>query len=49
MADTTRRTAMNKLEVRGFPISVDGFGAGADQRPEQPLGAGGERLPDGRR
>lgn len=33
---------MTKLEVRGFSISIDGFGA--DQRPDQPLGASGEQL-----
>jgi dihydrofolate reductase len=37
---------MSHLEVRGFSISIDGFGAGPDQRPDQPLGAGGEQLHD---
>lgn len=37
---------MSELEVRGFSISIDGFGAGADQRLDQPLGAGGEQLHD---
>ena len=32
-------SSMNRLEVHGFSISIDGFGAGVDQRPEQPLGS----------
>ncbi len=35
---------MSKLRVHNFAISLDGFGAGADQSPEIPLGVGGERL-----
>lgn len=37
---------MSPLEVRAFSISIDGFGAGPDQRLDQPLGAGGEQLHD---
>jgi dihydrofolate reductase len=35
---------MAKLRVHNFAISLDGYGAGADQRLEHPLGVGGERL-----
>ncbi|MGK6354891.1 dihydrofolate reductase family protein [Sphingomonas sp. DT-207] len=35
---------MGKVRVSGFSISVDGYGAGADQSLEQPLGHGGEDL-----
>ena len=35
---------MAKLRVHNFAISVDGYGAGPDQRLEDPLGAGGPRL-----
>lgn len=35
---------MTKVSVRGFTISVDGFGAGPDQSQEEPLGKGGEDL-----
>jgi dihydrofolate reductase len=34
------------LRVHNFCISVDGYGAGADQTLEDPLGTGGERLHD---
>ncbi len=37
---------MSRLVVRAFSISVDGYGAGADQSPEAPLGIGGEELHD---
>jgi dihydrofolate reductase len=35
-----------KLRVHCFSISLDGFGAGPDQTPEEPLGVGGEALHD---
>ena len=35
---------MQKLRVESFSISIDGFGAGANQSLENPLGVGGERL-----
>ena len=35
---------MTKLRVNAFAISVDGYGAGPEQAPEDPLGRGGERL-----
>ena len=35
---------MTKLRVTSFTISLDGYGAGANQTLEQPLGAGGEEL-----
>jgi dihydrofolate reductase len=35
---------MSKLRVAAFSISLDGFGAGPDQRLEQPLGVGGMAL-----
>jgi dihydrofolate reductase len=35
---------MSKLRVNAFTISLDGFGAGPDQRLDAPLGAGGEKL-----
>ncbi|WP_316811092.1 dihydrofolate reductase family protein [Pedobacter heparinus] len=35
---------MSKITVMNFTISLDGFGAGADQSIEIPLGAGGEEL-----
>jgi len=35
---------MAKLRVHNFAISVDGYGAGPDQRLEDPLRAGGPRL-----
>jgi dihydrofolate reductase len=37
---------MSKLRVGAFSISLDGFGAGPDQTPENPLGIGGEALHD---
>ncbi len=37
---------MSRLLVRGFTISLDGYGAGANQTRETPLGAGGEELHD---
>jgi dihydrofolate reductase len=37
---------MTRLLVRGFSISLDGYGAGPDQSKETPLGAGGEELHD---
>ena len=35
-----------RLLVRGFTISLDGYGAGPRQSREDPLGAGGESLHD---
>jgi dihydrofolate reductase len=35
---------MAKLRVHAFSISLDGYGAGPDQSPENPLGVGGEEL-----
>ena len=35
---------MARLLVRGFTISLDGYGAGPDQSLENPLGVGGEDL-----
>ncbi|HVK08529.1 MAG TPA: dihydrofolate reductase family protein [Gemmataceae bacterium] len=35
---------MTRVRVESFSISVDGFGAGADQSLENPLGVGGKRL-----
>ncbi len=35
---------MSKLRVNAFSVSADGFGAGIDQRRDQPLGRGGEQL-----
>ncbi len=38
--------SMAKLRVHTFSISLDGYGAGPDQRLENPLGIGGETLHD---
>ena len=35
---------MPKLRVHGFSISLDGYGAGPKQDPDDPLGVGGEAL-----
>jgi dihydrofolate reductase len=35
---------MNRLEVRSFSLSLDGYGAGPEQRRDQGLGRGGESL-----
>jgi dihydrofolate reductase len=35
---------MSKLVVRSFAISLDGFSAGVQQRPEEPWGKGGIQL-----
>jgi dihydrofolate reductase len=35
---------MPKLRVHTFTISIDGYGAGPDQRRDNPLGRGGETL-----
>lgn len=35
---------MSKLRVHCFSVSIDGFGAGPNQRLEHPLGIGGENL-----
>ena len=35
---------MQRVRVESFSVSVDGFGAGADQSLENPLGVGGKAL-----
>jgi dihydrofolate reductase len=35
---------MAKLRVNAFSISLDGYGAGPEQSPDNPLGKGGEAL-----
>ena len=40
----TMSAATGAVEVRAFSISIDGFGAGVEQRVDQPLGAAGEQL-----
>ena len=35
---------MSKLRVSAFSVSLDGYGAGADQQVDHPLGVGGEAL-----
>jgi dihydrofolate reductase len=35
---------MSKIKVAAFSVSLDGFGAGQDQRIENPLGVRGEEL-----
>lgn len=35
---------MTKVRVNGFSVSLDGYGAGAEQSLENPLGIGGESL-----
>jgi dihydrofolate reductase len=35
---------MSKVRVSSFSISLDGYGAGADQSMKEPLGVGGEQL-----
>ena len=37
---------MSKLRVHSFSISLDGFGAGPDQSPDNPLGIGADKLHD---
>ncbi len=37
---------MSKLRINSFSISNDGYGAGLNQRVEEPLGIGGEALHD---
>jgi dihydrofolate reductase len=37
---------MSKLRVGCFSLSLDGFGAGPNQSPDNPLGEGGEALHD---
>jgi hypothetical protein len=36
---------MGKVRVRGFTVSIDGFGAGPDQGLEHPLGKRVEAKP----
>jgi dihydrofolate reductase len=35
---------MARVKVRAFALSIDGYGAGADQSLQNPLGVGGETL-----
>ena len=35
---------MVRVRVHSFSVSLDGFGAGAGQSPDAPLGHGGTRL-----
>ena len=35
---------MGKVRVAGFAVSIDGFGAGPEQSPEDPLGKNGEEM-----
>ena len=35
---------MSKLRVHSFAVSIDGYGTGADQSHENPLGVGGVAL-----
>src|SRR3954449_5664997 len=35
---------MGELRVHNFSVSLDGYGAGPDQKPDTTLGVGGERL-----
>jgi dihydrofolate reductase len=35
---------MPRLRVHAFAISLDGYGAGAEQSPDNPLGIGGEAM-----
>src|SRR3954470_11601526 len=37
-------TAMSKVRVAGFGVSVDGFGAGSEQSLQDPLGKRGPEL-----
>jgi dihydrofolate reductase len=37
---------MPKLRLHNFSISLDGYGAGPNEDPDNPLGVGGERLHD---
>jgi dihydrofolate reductase len=38
--------AMSKIRVNCFAVSFDGFGAGPNQSPDNPLGEGGDALHD---
>ncbi len=40
----SRLLRMGELRVHNFSISLDGYGAGPSQSPENPLGVGGEAL-----
>jgi uncharacterized protein YndB with AHSA1/START domain/dihydrofolate reductase len=46
LAEHVRRATRGKLRVHCFGVSVDGFGAGANQSLENPLGVGGMALHD---
>jgi hypothetical protein len=46
-AATIKETAVSKLRVNAFSVSVDGFGAGPDQSRDHPPGRGGEQLHQG--
>ncbi|MGG6462839.1 dihydrofolate reductase family protein [Solilutibacter silvestris] len=39
-----KATAMGKVRVAGFTVSIDGFGAGPEQSLADPLGKGGREL-----
>ncbi|HEV3192029.1 MAG TPA: hypothetical protein VGY54_16070 [Polyangiaceae bacterium] len=43
-ASKEEQVAMSKLRVAGFSISLDGYGAGPNQRLEHPLGENGTEL-----
>lgn len=46
MLVTSKWGAMPKLRVHNFTISLDGFAAGPDQRPDAPFGDGADGLHD---
>jgi hypothetical protein len=35
---------MAKLRVHNLAVSLDGYAAGPDQTPDEPMGVGGEQL-----
>jgi dihydrofolate reductase len=43
-ADRRQDRCMSRLVVRNFSVSLDGYGAGPDQGPGNPIGVGGEAL-----
>jgi hypothetical protein len=48
MAADEQEQLMTRVRVHDFSVSLDGFGAGADQALEHPLGVGGEASSSGR-
>jgi dihydrofolate reductase len=42
--ESTKEKEVSRLLVRGFSVSIDGFGAGPNQSLENPLGTGGPAL-----